>query len=142
MPLGDARNLEPWNPWQEFQEVEKEADRLFDAALARLRHALPGREIAFVPVVDIVESAEEYRFYLSLPGVVEEDIDISVEGQVLIIRGEREAPYDVQQVDSHLRRWKYGYFERRVEMPFKLESDAISASYDAGVLTVKVAKSQ
>jgi HSP20 family protein len=93
-------------------------------------------------VADVVETAEEYWLYLSLPGVVEEDIDITIDGQVLIIRGEREAPFDERQVVSHLRQWKYGYFERRVEIPGRLESDAIHASYDAGVLTVRISRSQ
>ena len=141
MTLGESTNLEPWNPWQEFEEVQKEVDRLFEVALGKLRHVVPGREIAFVPVADIIETGEEYRFYLSLPGLVEEDIDITIEGQVLIIRGERDAPYDEGQVSTHLRQWKYGYFERRVEMPGKLESDAIRASYDAGVLTIRILKS-
>jgi HSP20 family protein len=134
--------LEPWNPWRELEKVQQETDAVFAAALAKLRQALPGREVAFVPVADIVETADDYRILLSLPGVIEEDIDLGLDGQALVVRGEREAPYDPRRVTTHLGQWKYGYFERRVELPAPVEADAIRAVYDAGVLTITVAKPQ
>ena len=101
---------------------------------------VPGKAIAFVPATDITETADEYRLYFSLPGLVEEDIDITLEGNILIVRGEREPPYEPEQATLHQRQWKYGYFERRVELPGKIDADAIQATYDAGVLTVRVHK--
>ena len=141
----DSKNLEPWNPWQELEKVQRDVDRLFRAALEKLQSAIAGEEISFVPITDVVETEDEYRVYVSLPGVVEEDIDLGMEGDVLIIRGEREAPFDEKQVERervipHLRQWKYGYFERRIQMPMKLTSEALLASYDAGVLTIRIAK--
>jgi HSP20 family protein len=138
MTAAEGPNLEPWNPWHELEDVERQIDRLLDAALGKLRHVVPGREIAFVPRLDVVETGDEYRLYLALPGLVEEDIDISLEGRILVVRGERETPYDPRQAEAHVRQWKYGYFERRVELPRDLSSDAIQADYDAGVLTIRI----
>jgi HSP20 family protein len=133
-------DLKPWNPWQELERVQSEADTLLAAVLAKLRNFVPGKAISFVPAADIVEVEDEYRLYLSLPGLVEEDIDLSLDGDVLIIRGEREPPYDASQVTVHESRWKYGYFERRVQIPLAVEAEAIQATYEAGVLAIRIPK--
>jgi HSP20 family protein len=133
-------NLTPWNPWQEIERVQEEMASLLGSVLEKLRRILPGRPIAFVPVIDIVELAQEYRLYISLPGIVEEDVDIGIEGDILTIRGEREPPYDPAQATLHQRQWRYGYFERRVKLPEPLDQDAIRATYETGVLTIRIRK--
>jgi HSP20 family protein len=142
VPTGEknALDLTPWNPWQELERVQGQVDDLLASVLAKLRNVVPGKEIAFVPATDIIELAEEYRLYFSLPGLVEEDIDIALESDVLIVRGEREAPYGGDQVAVHQAQWKYGYFERRIQLPRRVDGDSIQASYDAGVLTIRVPK--
>lgn len=134
-------DLTPWNPWQEIERVQSEVAHLLSAALSKLRTVVPGRPIAFVPVMDVVEVGEEYRLYLSLPGMVEEDIDITLEGHLLIVRGEREPPFDEARSIVHHRQWKHGYFERRVQLPERIDGEAISASYESGVLTIRIPKS-
>lgn len=133
-------DLKPWNPWQELERVQSEIDGLLAAVLKKLGPVPPGRFISFVPVTDIVEDEAEYRLYLSLPGLVEEDIDLTLEGEILIVRGEREAPYDSAHVRVHQGSWKYGYFERRVQLPRRVDAEAIHASYDSGVLTIRIPK--
>ena len=133
-------DLTPWNPWQELERVQAEIESLLQAALSKLRNVVPGREIAFVPITDIVETGDEYRLYLSLPGMLEEDIDIALQGTILIVRGEREPPFDPKLVVLHQRQWRYGYFERRVQLPRAFDAEAIQASYDAGVLTIRIRK--
>ena len=133
-------DLKPWNPWQELERVQAEVDTLLGAVLEKLRRVVPGKAMAFVPVTDIVEVRDEYRFYFSLPGMLEEDIDITLEGNVLIVRGEREPPFNPEQDILHQRQWKYGYFERRVELPGKIDTEAMKASYEVGVLTIRIRK--
>jgi HSP20 family protein len=133
-------DLTPWNPWQELERVESQVDELLASVLSKLRSVAPGQAIAFVPATDIIELGEEYRLYLALPGLVEEDIDITLESDVLIVRGEREAPYTSDQVGVHQAQWKYGYFERRIRLPRRVDGDSIQAIYDAGVLTIRVPK--
>jgi HSP20 family protein len=133
-------DLKPWNPWQELERVQEEIDGLLSAVLRKLGTVVPGRTISFVPVTDIVEVDDEYRLYLSLPGLIEEDIDLTLEGDVLIVRGEREAPYDPAHVQVHQGSWKYGYFERRVQLPRPVDAGVIQASYEAGVLTIRIPK--
>ena len=75
---------------------------------------------------------------LKLPGVVEEDIEIAFEDGLLVIRGERESPYDADRVHGHLTEWRYGYFERRLRLPDDVDLEGLSATYQAGVFTVVV----
>jgi len=56
------------------------------------------------------------------------------------VRGEREIPYDRSHVMVHQSSWKYGYFERRVQLPRRVDAEAIQASYEAGVLTIRIPK--
>ncbi len=132
--------LKPWNPWEELERIQAGMDQHLRAFLDRLRQTVPGNPIAFVPPIDVVESDDEYQFYLALPGMVEEDIDILVEGRQLIIRGERECFYEPRQLIVHQAQCKYGFFERRIELPKAVSSEGIRASYEAGVLSIHVPK--
>ncbi len=133
-------DLTPWNPWNEIARAYKDAWRLFDAALERLRKSLPGSPISFVPPIDIVEWPDEYRLYVGIPGAVEEDLDIAVERDVLIVRGELERPYSTRGVVVHEQEWRYGYFERRIQLPRPVGVEEIRASYEGGVLTISIPK--
>lgn len=131
-------DLKPWDPWDELHRVEKEMDDLIAAVLDKLRRVVPGKPIAFVPRMDIIESEGGYTLYLVIPGMVEEDLDITLAGEELIIRGEREPLFDLERVTIHQRQWKHGYFERRVRFPEKVDEASIRATYDAGVLTIRI----
>jgi HSP20 family protein len=109
--------------------------------LDKLTHAEAEAErIAFLPDVDFVETPREYRLYLSVPGLVEEDIDLAIGERSLTVRGERQPPYDPTHSQRRLGEWRYGFFERRLQLPHPIRTDAVRASCDAGVLTVVLPK--
>ncbi len=133
-------DLEPWDPWREFDEIRDEVDGILDRFFHKVRAATGGRPISFFPTTDVVETGEDFRVFLSIPGAVEEDIDIAIEAGALVIRGEREAPYDPDRSQAHLAEWRYGYFERRIELPAGVDPEGLSATYQWGVLTVVIPK--
>src|SRR5262245_19836720 len=126
-------DLDPWDPWREFERVREEADRLIERFLAKARLLESARPLSFLPETDIIETGEDLRSFLSLPGVVEEDIDIAVEGGLLVVRGERVCPYDEAHL-RHLSEWRYGFFERRFQLAGRLTTESLSASFLGGVL--------
>jgi HSP20 family protein len=133
--------LTPWDPWKELARIRAETDRLWEAFLTKLtRNESDEMRIAFLPDVDFVETASDYRLYLSVPGLVEEDIDIGVSERTLTVRGERQPPYDPEHARRCVREWRYGYFERRFELPKPISPTAIHATYESGVLVIVVAK--
>ncbi|MCO6459377.1 MAG: Hsp20/alpha crystallin family protein [Pirellulaceae bacterium] len=135
-------NIQPWDPWQELQRLRETTDRLWDEFLARLRHTHPERrQLAFLPPVDLVETQQDYRVYLSLPGLLEEDIDLDVQEDVLVVRGERERPYDPRRAEGRVCESRYGAFERQIRLPQKVDVSTMQVCYDAGVLTIIVSKS-
>lgn len=134
-------NLNRWDPWQELERLRTETDRLWDAFLEKLTRAHAEAErIAFLPDVDFVETTREYRLYLSVPGLVEEDIDLAISERSLTVRGERQPPYDPAHSRRRLGEWRYGYFERRFQFANPIQTDAVRANYDAGVLTIVMPK--
>jgi HSP20 family protein len=133
-------DLEPWDPWREFEKVHAQAERLFEAFFAKVQEEDRVPPINFLPATDFIETAEDVRLFLSLPGVVEEDIEIAVEEQTLIVRGQRESPYDLERIQPRLAEWRYGYFERRLALPENLSPQDLSASYRWGVLSIVIPK--
>lgn len=131
-------DLEPWDPWREFERVRAEADDLFARFFAKVK-AEHG-PITFFPDADLIETGEDLRVYLSLPGMVEEDIEIAIEEGTLVVRGQREAPYDESRARARMSEWRYGYFERRLELPADVDPERLSATYRWGVLTIVVPK--
>ena len=128
-----------WDPWKELAQLREQTDRLWDSFLAKLTSSQGSRhEVRFLPDVDMVETAEDLRVYVSAPGMVEEDIEISAAPNTLVVRGQRESPYDASR--SCIREWRYGFFERRLSLPAAVYVERIRASYDAGVLTIILPK--
>ena len=93
----------------------------------------------FTPPLDIRETAEEYWLMFDLPGVKAEDVSIEVNDQVLTVSGTRvpaaAEPGEVQQIER-----AFGSFVRNLTLPKGVDSDAITADYAHGVLTLKVPK--
>jgi HSP20 family protein len=133
--------LARWDPWEELERLRAETDRLWDHFLEKLTRSQSDAErIAFLPDVDFVETPGEYRLYLSVPGLIEEDIDLFFGERTLIIRGERQPPYDARHARRRIGEWRYGFFERRFQFPEPIATDAVRASCEAGVLTIVIPK--
>lgn len=132
----------PWNPWEEFDKLRAETDHMWDRFFEKLKHVEPEHPpIGFLPSADFVETEQDYRVYLSIPGLVEQDIDVSVDENELTVRGEREPPYDQQQHRPRVSEWRYGFFERRISLPGAIDISSVKATYEAGVLTIVATKS-
>ncbi len=94
----------------------------------------------FTPAAEIVKDGEDAVVRLELPGVdVAEDVSVEVDRGQLVIHGERRDERAEENEGRTLREVRYGSFRRSFKLPAHVTSDAISASYDAGVLTVRVA---
>jgi len=94
----------------------------------------------FTPAAEIVKDGEDAVVRLELPGVdVAKDVSVEVDRGQLVIHGERRDERAEENESRTLREVRYGSFRRSFKLPAHVTSDAISASYDAGVLTVRVA---
>ena len=129
--------IEKWDPWQELVRLQQEVNELFSDFFNRFSST---KEISFTPQINMYETKEEVVLNVALPGTLQEDIDISLEDDVLYIRGERPDPYGTIVGPRHIEELCYGYFERQVQLPAKCFSEKIEADYSDGILNVRLIK--
>jgi len=95
---------------------------------------------SFVPAVDVYEDAQKVVLKLEVPGIKQEDLDIRLENQILTIKGERKFESEEKEENFHRIERRYGNFIRSFSVPQTVDTEGVSATYDAGVLTVTLAK--
>ena len=100
----------------------------------------PARALAFAPKLDVKETDEEYVVSVELPGVEEKDFDVSLEDQVLTIRGEKKSEHTEEKAGYRHVETVAGSFERRLALPAEVDADAVKARFKNGVLRVTVPK--
>jgi HSP20 family protein len=127
-----------WNPTREldlFNEFDRMLERTWDAARS-------GSTIGFGLAVDMVERDESFMLKASLPGVHPDDINITLEDNVLTISGEIHADEVKEDETYHLRERRFGHFTRSFRFPTMVNAEAIEADYDNGILLVTVPKAE
>lgn len=98
--------------------------------------AVPG----FTPAAEVTRAGDDAVVRLEIPGVdVEKDVTVEVKDNTLVVRGERRDERSSEENGRTLREVRYGSFRRSFGLPAGVTAEAVSASYDAGVLTVTVA---
>lgn len=95
---------------------------------------------AFIPPVEVKESTEDYIIKADLPGVKEEDVDISVHGNVLTLSGTRQAEERKEGETYYLYERQYGSFSRSFTLPDEADTESVEANMDNGVLRLRIAK--
>jgi HSP20 family protein len=100
-----------------------------------------GEEGVFLPVLDAEESADEIRICVELPGLEEKDVEVSLQDDVLTIRGEKQQETKHEEGGAQWVERSYGSFRRAVPLPPDVEFDAVKAHFKAGVLTISAPRS-
>ncbi len=131
--------LTRWDPFQEMLNLRRTVDRLFDNVGTDHEWAQPGM---WGLAVDVVENKDDFVVKASVPGINPDDIDISYADDTLTIKGEIKSDNEVKENQYHLRERRYGSFARSVTLPTKIKGDAIEASYQNGVLTLRLPKAE
>lgn len=96
----------------------------------------------WTPAADIAELENEYLVKLELPGVNKDDVGITVESNILTIRGEKKFEKDEKKDNFHRIERTYGSFERSFTLPSTIRTDKIDAVYKDGILTVSLPKAE
>jgi HSP20 family protein len=117
-----------------FEQLQSELERMVESAFGS-----PG---AVYPPVNVFDAGDRYVVKAELPGVVPEQVDVSVEEDTLVIRGERTLATPGDDGAYHRRERGQGQFRRVVRVPGRLATEETKATYRDGVLTVEVAKAK
>jgi len=127
-----------WDPFREFVTLQDRMNRL-------LRDQQSGPEeslttTTFAPPVDVYEDEHNITLKIEVPGIDEKDIDVHIENNTLTVHGERK--FEKEEKEENYRRVErqYGSFSRSFTVPSTLDPESVTASYDKGVLKIKLAK--
>jgi len=126
-------NLTRWEPVREMMSLREAMDRLFDDAFTR---PLSVSGVSGMPAIDLYQTNDDVVVKASLPGLKAEDVDITVTGETLILRGEFKQDNEQKETNYHLREQRYGSFERSILLPTDVEANKAKADFDNGILTI------
>lgn len=125
-------NIVTWSPIRDIRRMEEMFDRLFEGTLAgRMPTA------AALPI-DVFEREGKLFVKAAVPGVCPEDLDITVEENVLTIRGETKTEETTDDTKVYRREVAYGKFSRSVRLPENLDFEKIDAEFRNGFVTVSI----
>ncbi len=128
-----------WDPYREFARLTEEMNRLTGDLLGQRseRESLRG---AWVPAVDILENEDAIVIRTDLPGLTADDVDVTVDNGVLMIRGERKFEDASDGETYHRVERVYGQFERAFQLPRTVDPAKIKARFTNGVLELTLSK--
>ncbi len=128
-----------------FMSLHREMNRLFDDVFRGVPTAgsrgAPGGDFVTAHI-DVSETENEVRICAELPGVNQDDVEISLDDDVLTIRGEKKLERKDEKENYHFMERSYGTFQRSLRLPFRVEPDQVQADFTNGVLTVTLPKTK
>lgn len=133
-------NTAQLTPRSSFDRLSTLKD-LFDSAF-QLSGPMSGPSSAWSPSLDVFEDEEKVTVQVELAGLKKDDIDISLEDDVLTIAGERKSEKEAREGESFRRERIYGSFRRSITLPSAVKADSVAAAYQDGVLTITLPKAE
>jgi len=131
-----------WEPFRDLLTIQDRMNRLFQEGLGRRIGPEDRPAGQWSPPVDILESDDRIVLRADLPGVEQDDIELRVEDNILVLRGQRKPPADVRPEDMHRSERPHGSFVRAFSLPQNIDHSAIRATQKSGVLEVVMPKKQ
>jgi HSP20 family protein len=131
----------PRNPWSIFDELESLHDDATRAAHERRSEAWRSNRRSY-PLMNVWTSEDGVVIDCELPGANPEDLEISVQGDELTLKGKVNAVEPAEGDTFHRRERPRGEFTRTLELPFRANTDAVKANYKNGILRLAVPRSE
>lgn len=132
--------LERYNPWQEFNTLQRQINRLFDTALTP--ESVGERAFTRVPAAELHETADTIHLKLELPGIEAKDLDIQVTENTVAISGERRAEKKTEENGRTVSEFHYGKFQRVIPLSARVQNTQVKAEYKDGILNLALPKTQ
>jgi HSP20 family protein len=135
-------NLVPFEPFREMLSLREAMNRLFEESVLR-PGVFESENTAVLAPVDVYETKDNIVLKAAVPGLKPEDLDISITGDVLTIKGEYKAEEQPEQGRSYLRQERrYGSFARQLALPTAVDTNNVSATFENGILTLEMPKKE
>jgi HSP20 family protein len=129
-----------WEPMSDQSAMNELMSRYFDEEYGRRGLGMRRGERVHLLPVDVYATPNELVIQASVPGANPEDVEISIEGETLTIRGERKPP--LENVEYYIQERRYGPYGRTLTLNVPVQPDAAEAVFDKGVLTLTIPKAE
>lgn len=133
--------LKKWEPLKELSTIQRDMDELFKRTFGSLTSNIFGREVKmglWNPAVDCFVKEGNFVIHADVPGIDPVNIDITITGNLLTIKGDRKSEVEEKKGGYLFREASYGTFERTIALPEGCETDKVRASYKNGVLELSM----
>lgn len=130
-----------WDPFGQMMSLRQAVDRLFEDSVVRPSRLLSTLDGAATFQMDIYQTQDEVVVKAVIPGVNPSDLDVSITGETLSIKGEIKEE-EVKDAEFLLRERRFGTFTRTVTLPFALDNKRAEASFENGVCAIRIPKAE
>ena len=133
-----------WRPFRDLVSIQDEVNRLYNDFFGRVpsRFDTELSRSEWTPSVDISETKDEIVVKTEVPGMNKDDIKITLQDNVLTLRGERKQEKEEKDTNFHRMERCYGSFTRSFNLPTVVQADKIKASYKDGILNITLPKAE
>jgi len=131
-----------WQPFPELIILRQAVEKLFENSFVTPSRILGTLGSDVATPIDIYQTANEVIVKAALPGIKPEEVDITITGDTLAIKGETKAEEKIEREDYLYREHRYGTFNRSVALPSGLNTDKTEADFNNGILTLTIPKSE
>ena len=132
-------NVTRWDPWNDMLSLREAMSQLMEESVVRPSAA---RGQGFVPALDVSETEDGYLVEAAVPGLKPEDLEITLENNVLTIKGQTRQANEDKQRNYHRIERRFGSFQRTIGLPSTVKADAIKANLEHGVLKLEIPKAE
>ncbi|HEX5618904.1 MAG TPA: Hsp20/alpha crystallin family protein [Solirubrobacteraceae bacterium] len=130
-----------WEPLREFSTLQNEMNRLFNTVFDAPTAGNGGNTLRrWMPAMDLVETDDHFVLRADLPGLAEDDVKIEFEDGTLTVSGDRKAEHESKSTGYYRVERAFGAFSRSLTLPQGIDPEAVTASFDRGVLEVRIPK--
>jgi HSP20 family protein len=135
-------NITRFDPFGETVTLRQAMDRLFEDSFVSPLTLRTFNGEATAPALDVHQTPDEIVVTAALPGLKAEDVDITITGQTLSIRGEFKEETGVSRDQYIYRERRFGTFHRQLQLPVRVQGDAATATFEDGMLRLSIPKSE
>jgi HSP20 family protein len=135
-------NITRWDPFGEMVSLRQAMDRLVEDSFVSPTSWRSVRGEQLNPALDVHETPDELVVTASLPGMKPEDVEITITGQTLTLRGELKEDESIQREQYLYRERRFGSFSRQVQLPTRVEGDRAEATFEHGILRLAIPKAE
>ncbi len=130
-----------WEPFRDFVTLRQAMDRLFEDAMVNTSRHWDGQRDGHLPL-DIYTTKDAIVIRASVPGVKPDDVEITLEGSTVTIRGETKAQQAEDGATYMLQEQHYGSFSRTIDLAMPVQADKAEAKFENGLLTLTIPKAE